>query len=129
MSISAILGFGNAEVFPKQIELKSQDDTGNFLNLPYFNCKNSTRYAYDNSGNAITIDSFLSNVKRITPEQLQSLKIERPQSEFSDGPPCLESLTREKLEDGRDRVLFQYTVYAKKEMARRMEKQTKFFQS
>ena len=31
MSISAILGFGNAEVFPKQIELKSQDDTGNFL--------------------------------------------------------------------------------------------------
>ncbi len=114
MSISAILGFGNAEVFPKQIELKSQDDTGNFLNLPYFNCKNSTRYAYDNSGNATTIDGFLSNVKRITPEELQSLKIERPQSEFSDGPPCLESLTREKLEDGRDRVLFQYTVYAKK---------------
>ena len=37
MSISAILGFGNAEVFPKQIELKSADDTGNFLNLPYFN--------------------------------------------------------------------------------------------
>jgi hypothetical protein len=114
VSISAILGFGNAEVFPKQIELKSQDDTGNFLNLPYFNCKNSTRYAYDNSGNATTIDGFLSNVKRITPEQLQSLKIERPQSEFSDGPPCLESLTQNKLKDGRDRVLYQYIVYAKK---------------
>ena len=114
MSIGAVLGFGNAEIFPKQIELKSKDDTGNFLNLPYFNCKNSTRYAYDNSGNAITIDSFLSNVKRITPEQLQSLKIERPQSEFSDGPPCLESLLKEKLSDGRDRVLFQYIVYAKK---------------
>ena len=39
MSLSAVLGFGNAEVFPKQIELKSQDDTGNFLNLPYFNYK------------------------------------------------------------------------------------------
>ena len=50
MSISAILGFGNAEVFPKQIELKSEDDTGNFLNLPYFNCKNTTRYCYDKSG-------------------------------------------------------------------------------
>ena len=36
-SISAFLGFGNAEVFPKQVELKSEDDTGNFLNLPYFN--------------------------------------------------------------------------------------------
>ena len=34
--------------------------------------------------------------------------------EFDDGPPCLESLTREKLSDGRDRVLFQYMVYAKK---------------
>ena len=33
MSVSAVLGFGNAEVFPKQIELKSQDDTGNFLKL------------------------------------------------------------------------------------------------
>ena len=33
ISVSAILGFGSAEVFPKQIELKSQDDTGNFLKL------------------------------------------------------------------------------------------------
>ena len=89
ISVSAILGFGNAEVFPKQIELKSQDDTGNFLNLPYF-------------------------IIKISPKELQDLKIQRPPSEFSDGPPCLESLTREKLEDGRDRVLFQYMVYAKK---------------
>ena len=42
--ISAVLGFGGSEVFPKQIELKSKDDTGNFLNLPYFNCSNTTRY-------------------------------------------------------------------------------------
>ena len=42
LSISAILGHGGAEVFPKQVELKSQDDTGNFLNLPYFNSKNTT---------------------------------------------------------------------------------------
>jgi hypothetical protein len=127
MSISAILGFGNAEVFPKQVQLKSQDDTGNFLNLPYFNCKNSTRYAYDNSGNAITIDSFLSNVKRITPEELQSLKIERPYSEFSDGPPCLESLTREKLNDGRDRILFQYRVYAKKKWPEEWRNKLNYF--
>ena len=114
ISVSAILGFGNAEVFPKQIELKSQDDTGNFLNLPYFNCKNTTRYAYDTSGKAVTISDFLQNIVKISPKELQDLKIQRPPSEFDDGPPCLESLTREKLEDGRDRVLFQYMVYAKK---------------
>ena len=31
LSISAVLGFGSSEVFPKQIELKSEEDTGNFL--------------------------------------------------------------------------------------------------
>ena len=46
-SISAFLGFGNAEVFPKQVELKSKDDTGNFLNLPYFNSTKTTRYAFN----------------------------------------------------------------------------------
>ena len=116
MSISAILGFGNAEVFPKQIELKSQDDTGNFLNLPYFNCKNTTRYCFDDKGKAITIDVFLNAVKvsALTPKELQDLKIQRPKSEYDDGPPCLQSLTKEKLDDGRDRVMFQFRVYAKK---------------
>ncbi len=116
MSLSAVLGFGNAEVFPKQIELKSQDDTGNFLNLPYFNYKNTTRYCFDSKGQAIKIDAFLNSVEvgALTPKELQDLKIQRPPSEFDDGPPCLESLTREKLSDGRDRVLFQYMVYAKK---------------
>ena len=116
MSLSAVLGFGNAEVFPKQIELKSQDDTGNFLNLPYFNCKNTTRYCFDTMGKAITIDAFLENVKvgALTPKELQDLKIKRPPSEFDDGPPCLQSLTKEKLDDGRDRVMFQFRVYAKK---------------
>ena len=116
ISVSAILGFGNAEVFPKQIELKSQDDTGNFLNLPYFNCKNTTRYCFDDKGKAITIDVFLNAVKvsALTPKELQDLKIQRPKSEYDDGPPCLQSLTKEKLDDGRDRVMFQFRVYAKK---------------
>ena len=41
-------------------------------------------------------------------------QIKRPPSEFDDGPPCLESLTREKLTDGRNSVMFQFKVYAKK---------------
>ena len=47
LSISAVLGYGGSEVFPKQIELKSEEDTGNFLNLPYFNSENTTRYAFN----------------------------------------------------------------------------------
>ncbi len=48
--IRSVLGYGGSEVFPKQRELKSKDDTGNFLNLPYFNGDNTTRYAFNNNG-------------------------------------------------------------------------------
>ena len=44
--IKTLLGYGGSEVFPKQIQLKSADDTGNFLNLPYFSGENTTRYAF-----------------------------------------------------------------------------------
>jgi hypothetical protein len=116
VSISAVLGFGSSEVFPKQIELKSKDDTGNFLNLPYFNSQNTTRYAFLENGQAATIDGFFELYERnkITPEKLENLKVKRPESEFSDGPPCIESLTQNKLEDGRDRLIYQYIQYAKR---------------
>ena len=56
--IKAVLGYAGSEVFPKQTELKSQDDTGNFLNLPYFNSDQTTRYAFDKNGEAATLDGF-----------------------------------------------------------------------
>ena len=51
---------------------------------------------------------------KLTPEKLETLEIKRPLSEFSDGPPCIESLTQTKLNDGRDRVIYQYIQYAKR---------------
>ena len=116
LSVSAVLGYGGSEVFPKQVELKSQEDTGNFLNLPYFNGDDTTRYAFLENGEAATLEGFFGLHERntLTPEQLEQLKIKRPESEFSDGPPCLESLTQNKLDDGRDRVLYQYIQYAKR---------------
>ena len=114
LSISAILGYGGAEVFPKQIELKSKDDTGNFLNLPYFNGDDTTRYAFKEDGTAASLEEFyeiFSNKKQL---HVDLIKVERPKSEFSDGPPCLESLTQSKLNDGRDRVIYQFIQYAKR---------------
>ena len=112
--IKAVLGYGGSEVFPKQTELKSKDDTGNFLNLPYFNGDDTTRYAFKEDGTAASLEEFYgiySNVKQL---DVGSIKVERPQSEFSDGPPCLESLTQSKLNDGRDRVIYQFIQYAKR---------------
>ena len=126
-AISAFLGFGSAEVFPKQIELKSEDDTGNFLNLPYFNSTNTTRYAFNFKGEAITISQFFLAIKRLTPEELDKLELKRPPSEFSDGPPCIESLTQTKLNDGRDRVLYQYIQYAKRKWPEEWQKHINSF--
>ena len=116
LSISAVLGYGGSEVFPKQVELKSKDDTGNFLNLPYFNGDNTTRYCFNQDAEAVSLDDFylLYDTKKITPEQLEQLKIKRPESEFNDGPPCLETITQTEIKDGRDRILYQYIQYAKR---------------
>ena len=67
--IKTLLGYGGSEVFPKQIQLKSQDDTGNFLNLPYFNGDDTTRYAFKQDGSAATLEEFYTiytEVKRKT---------------------------------------------------------------
>ena len=112
--IKAVLGDSGSEVFQKQTELKSEDDTGNFLNLQYFNGDDTTRYAFKEDGTAASLEEFYgiySNVKQL---DVGSIKVERPQSEFSDGPPCLESLTQTKLNDGRDRVIYQFIQYAKR---------------
>jgi hypothetical protein len=116
VSVSAVLGYGGSEVFPKQIELKSKDDTGNFLNLPYFNGDKTTRYCFNDQGEAVNLERFylLHELYKLTPEQLETLIIKRPDSEFSDGPPCLESLTQSDIKDGRDRIIYQYIQYAKR---------------
>ena len=57
--IKAVLGYSGSEVFPKQTELKSEDDTGNFLNLPYFKGDDTTRYAFDSKGEAVNLKGFI----------------------------------------------------------------------
>ena len=112
--IKAVLGYAGSEVFPKQTELKSKDDTGNFLNLPYFNGNRTTRYAFHKNGEAATLDDFFAlyeNTKVIT---VDNIKVERPTSEYSDAPPCIETLSINKIEEGgRNNVLFHFGTYAK----------------
>jgi len=114
--IKAVLGYSGSEVFPKQTELKSEDDTGNFLNLPYFNGDDTTRYAFNNLGQAVSLKDFtnLYDLKKITLQQLEELQIKRPETPYSDGPPCIELMAQNKVgEGGRNNALFHYGVYAK----------------
>jgi hypothetical protein len=113
------------EIFPKQTKLGSNTDgdkiNGNFINLPYFN-KNE-RVALDPSGKEMEFNLFLNCVElnKVSPEDLKKISDNLIQKaltggaeEFKDGPPCLEVLSKNKMEDGRDRFLYNYMVFAKK---------------
>ena len=114
VQIRAVLGYGNSEVFPKQTELKSQDDTGNFLNLPYFNYKNSVRYAFKDDGSGATLDDFFVLQERYKQDDINTIEVKRPETKYSDGPPCIELMSENKIgEGGRNNALFHYGVYAK----------------
>jgi len=114
--IKTLLGYGGSEVFPKQIQLKSQDDTGNFLNLPYFNGDDTTRYAFKDDGTAANLEEFYGIYNNKKQLHVGSIKVQRPQSEFSDGPPCIELMAINKIPEngGRNNAMFHFGVYAKK---------------
>ena len=113
------------EIYPKQTELLKQEDgllsVGQFINLPYF--KKEERVALNYDGKPFTFEEFIqvveANLK--TPDELEEFSIAHVKnvlqggaSEFEDGPPCLQLLTKVPLADGRDRFLYNYMVFAKK---------------
>ena len=58
--LAAAIGYGQAEIFPKQTQLLlERGDRGSTLNMPYFGGENSTRYAYGTDGKALTPEDFL----------------------------------------------------------------------
>jgi hypothetical protein len=119
-NFSALLGHADCEIFPKQIELQAdRGDTGNFLNLPYHAGDDSMRHGYNSKGESLLLSEFLSFVeeRKITEENLKKFKTKKIKTveELEDGPPCLRTLISVGVEvGGRDEVLYQYTVYARK---------------
>ena len=118
--ISAALGYGGSEIFPKQIKLNlDRDDVGNFLNLPYYDAEDGLRYAIKDDGTSATIEEFfeLYESYKQTPEQLMALQVGDPEevSSMKDGPPCLQFLLKNKIsEGGRNNGLFNIGVYLRK---------------
>mgnify|MGYP003113544425 FL=1 len=118
--ISAALGYGDSEIFPKQVKLNlERGDVGNFLNLPYYDHEGGLRYAFLDDGTSATLEEFIALYERFkqTPEQMKKLRVEE-QPEFAsmrDGPPCLQILMGGKIsEGGRNNGLFSIGVYLRK---------------
>jgi len=117
--ISSFLGHAGSEVFPKQTKLLvERGDTGNFINMPYFSGSNTTRYAFDQSGESMDEAEFLALAfsLRVPPNDFMLWKTEGDKVEelLPHGPPCLQHLCSQGFgEGGRNNALFSLGVYAR----------------
>lgn len=109
-SQAALLGVAGTEVFPKQTERQSDEDVGNWINLPYFGDtrkavipkKVGTVYEFvdatldqflmiaERAAASVTDEWLLENTK-LPPSQRNGGEVKADQLWF-DGPPCLQSL-------------------------------------
>ena len=110
----------NTEIFPKQTNVESS--VGNFINIPYFG-KTDRVAVNPNNGAEFTFEQYIQVVKENKKtkkelkefmDQLTNKELVGGAEEFIDGPPCLQQLSKQKLDDGRDRFLYNYMVFAKK---------------
>ena len=86
--ISSYLGYGGCEIFPKQEQvLVERGDVGNFINLPYFDAKQTLRFAIKEDGEAATLKEFLQLVdgRTVEPEAFVGLTFGKQISEFKVG--------------------------------------------
>lgn len=115
--MAALLGYGTAEVFPKQAQLLvDRGDVGSWINMPYFGADRSTRYALDDCGVQLSVEQFVSYAatKVQTASQLSALVFDGDDY-LKDGPPCLQHLCKEGFPEGtRNSGLFNLGIYAKK---------------
>jgi hypothetical protein len=110
--IAATLGHAGCEIFPKQDRiLADRGDVGNFINLPYFDSENTTRYMVDTEGNDVDLETFLTWVEnsRLTMNDLSNLQtgVSSDEGPFATGYPCLQTMTGMGIgEGGRNEFLF-----------------------
>jgi hypothetical protein len=128
--IAATLGLSkDVEIFPKQTQLASRDDLGNWILAPYFSGnyggKLRQQVGLKKTGAEMDLGEFIAaaDKARIVKEQLMALRDTRSRgaltltegAPFSDGPPCLQHLVAAGLlGDGRKRALFHMGVYYKR---------------
>ena len=119
--VAAAIGFGTAEIFPKQTKLLlERGDRGSTLNMPYFGGDDSTRYGFSPTGKTFTPREFLDYVDTITLTEEELNKLDTAPAvkdvewlEYS--PPCLEHLISQGFPKGmRNSGLFNIGVFLRK---------------
>ena len=117
-SIKHIFGVEKPDrIFPVQKYLDlDKGSAGSWINLPYYNYKNTERYMIKEDGSKASIEEFFKTYEEsvITPSQLKKMQCSLNEEDFKDGPPCLQTLASFGIERGaRDEVLLDMTRYLK----------------
>lgn len=108
---AGILGYGKAEIFPKQSKLE-KGDLGNWINLPYFNVKDTDRYAI-HKGKQVKIERFLQMARAIS--SYNSVYDSAPDIDNEGFPPCLKYAVDNGIPKGfRNEILFNLAVFLKR---------------
>jgi hypothetical protein len=112
-----ILGWNDVEIFPKQSNLdaslgQKEKPLGNWLNLPYFDVKQTQRYCI-HGGKEVSFDYFLELAEggryRLEAE------LAAQSDEYAQGPPCLQEMIRQRIDQGnRNNAVFQAAVFLKR---------------
>jgi hypothetical protein len=117
-NIAAFLGYGTAEIFPKQTKvLAERGDKGNWINMPYFGGLTGMRFAIRTDGEAMDFEEFLAYAEKIKVDEegLNKPLQDKPIEDFIDGPPCLQHLAQLGVPEGtRNNGLFAIAVYLRK---------------
>jgi len=115
--ITTALGYPSAEIFPKQVKLFQREgeekrDTGSWINLPYHG---RNRYALKTNGSAASLEEFINLYEINVVEELKKIKTDFKNEIIKDGPPCLQILTQDGIQEGgRNNALFNVGVYYRK---------------
>lgn len=110
------IGYPGVEVFPKQDELLSESDTGNWLNMPYFDHLGTNLRHAIWDGQPLDAATFIEKVqsRRVTLDALNAFAAHDNDEIFNNGPPCLQHLCKEGFPRGtRNRGLFNLGVLAR----------------
>lgn len=110
---AALLGVAGTEVFPKQNERNSDEDVGNWINLPFFGDARQAVIPHKSgsvvefrdtpldqfldiaeAASADVTDAWLEAHTQTPPSQRGKDFAPAPENLFLDGPPCLEALLR-----------------------------------